>query len=53
MGGMGRLTEPKETKGNYQDQLFLILCENCAIPTMVGDDAGGGGEQEGGKVGGK
>jgi hypothetical protein len=32
------LTEPEETKRAYQDQFLLILCENLAIPAMMGYD---------------
>ena len=34
------LTEPEEAKSAYQYHLFLILREDRAIPTMVGDGAG-------------
>jgi hypothetical protein len=33
----GALTKPEKTKGPYQDHFFLILCENLAISTVVGD----------------
>jgi hypothetical protein len=32
------LTEPEEAERSYQDHFLLILCENLAIPAMMGYD---------------